>query len=84
MGMADVDRLVIDALLLDAVEGIEGLASCLTLVYTELHALTTPLASTTLVLEVIEDLGWWCGRLEAAVSPDTQNALAGIKSSDGS
>lgn len=82
MGTPDVDRLVTDALLLDAVEGLEGVASCLMLVYDELRGQQVPLASTAIVLQLLEELGWWSGRLEAAVSPSTQGSLDRIAASD--
>lgn len=82
MGTPDVDRLINDALLLDAVEGLEGVASCLMLVYDELCGQPGPLASTAIVLQLLEELGWWSGRLEAAVSSSTQDSLGRIASSD--
>lgn len=82
MSASDSDRRIVDALLLDAVEGLDEVASCLTLVYAELTHHQCPLASAPLVLDLIEKLGWWSGRMEGAVSPATKDALSRLAPSD--
>lgn len=82
MGASNADRLVTDALLLDAVEGLDAMASSLTLVYADLRHHTCPLASTAIVLELLEHVGWWSGRLDGAVSTATRDALSRLRPSD--
>lgn len=82
MGSNDIDRNVTDALLLDAIDGLEVIVSGLTVVYEELCAQRRSLASTRIVWDLFHHLGFWEGRLEGGLSVETEEALARFRASD--
>lgn len=66
-----IDSLVTDALLLDAVEGLDTIASRLAEVYDRLRGCRDGAAVAERLGGILADLGWWSGRLQGAVSTET-------------
>jgi hypothetical protein len=78
-----VDRLVTDAVLLDAVEGLDSIASRLADAYDRVAGGPKNEAEVANDLAgVLADLGWWCGRLQGAVSAETAAAVEQLASDD--
>lgn len=70
-----IDRLVTDALLLDAVEGLDSIGSRLAKVYDGLGGRPNEDAVVDRLGGILADLGWWSGRLHGAVSVETAAAV---------
>ncbi len=77
-----IDRLVTDALLLDAVEGLDSIASRLADLYDDLGHCRDQVAAAEALGGVLADLGWWSGRLQGAVSVETASAVDGLASDE--
>ncbi|MEY2472973.1 MAG: hypothetical protein QOK28_2302 [Actinomycetota bacterium] len=75
--------LLVDALLLDAVEGLDSIASRLIELYEGRNAASPESDEVALLGTVLTDLGWWRGRFQGAVSPATADELDRLVS-DGS
>lgn len=67
--------LLTDALLLDAIEGLDSIAGRLIELYDDWNATSPHSDEVVLLAGVLTDLGWWCGRFEGAVSPETVREL---------
>ncbi|HUR77045.1 MAG TPA: hypothetical protein VMZ22_03780 [Acidimicrobiales bacterium] len=65
------ELLLTDALLLDAIEGLDSIASRLVEMYDQWRSTPQHGAEAALLAGVLTDLGWWSGRFEGAVSPAT-------------
>ena len=77
-----IDRLVTDALLLDAVEGLESVASRLASLHDNLGRCRNQVGIAEALGGVLADLGWWSGRLQGAVSAETASAVYGLASDE--
>ena len=80
--MADrnTDLLLTDALLLDAVDGLDSIAGRLAELYDRMNASSANDGDVVLLATVLTDLGWWSGRFEGAISTQTMHALTGLVS----
>jgi hypothetical protein len=72
--------LLTDALLLDAVDGLESIARRLIELYDRWNQSPAHAEDASLVGEVLADIGWWSGRFQGAVSTATAGALDGLAS----
>lgn len=72
--------LLTDALLLDAIEGLESIASRLIELHDNRVATSPDSVEVASLARVLTDLGWWSGRLAGAVSPETTRRLEGLSS----
>ncbi|MGI8685706.1 MAG: hypothetical protein ACR2MO_11590 [Acidimicrobiales bacterium] len=77
-----IDRLVTDALLLDAVEGLDSIASRLACLYDDLGRCRDQVGIAANLPGILADLGWWSGRLQGAVSAETASAVDGLASDE--
>ena len=72
--------LLTDALLLDALDGIDSIADRLVELYDRWNATAGHSHDVALLASVLTDLGWWSGRFQGAISADTKDALDGLVS----
>jgi hypothetical protein len=75
MGGPALQLLLTDALLLDAVDGIDSIAARLIDLYDRWNGDPDHDDDVALLAQVLTDLGWWSGRFQCAVSTDTTVAL---------
>lgn len=80
MGGLTSRSLLTDALLLDALDGIESIASRLIELFDRWGAVGGHSEDAAVVATVLTDLGWWSGRLHGAISPETVNGLSEVVS----
>lgn len=67
--------LLTDSLLLDAVEGIDSVASRLAQLYDRWNTSPGHDDDVAVLGHALADLGWWSGRLQGAVTTDTTGAI---------
>lgn len=77
-----VDRLVTDAVLLDAIEGLDSIASRLADAYDRARSGPDRAGVTDDLAAALAALGWWCGRLQGAISAETAAAVERLASDD--
>lgn len=77
-----VNRLVTDAVLLDAVEGLDSIASRLADAYDRVAGGPNEAEVADDLATALTGLGWWCGRLQGAVSAETAAAVEHLASDD--
>lgn len=77
-----VDRLVTDAMLLDAVEGLDSIASRLADAYDRVAGGPDGAGVVDDLAAALAGLGWWCGRLQGAVSAETAAAVERLASDE--
>lgn len=82
MDAVTIDRMITDALLLDAIEGLDTIAFRLADLYDSLGRLPAETGVAESVGEILSDLGWWSGRLQGAVSTETVAALERLASDE--
>lgn len=75
------DRLVTDALLLDAADGLDAVASRLADLYRGGRRRNSAALLEDLS-RILSDLGWWSGRLLGAVSDETAAVVDRLASED--
>lgn len=74
------DRFVTDAVLLDAVEGLDSIAARLVDAYDRVVSRPDGAGVGENLAVALAELGWWCGRLEGAVTSETAAAVARLVS----
>lgn len=77
-----IDRLVTDALLLDAVGGLDSIAARLADVYDSLGSCRDEVTVAESLGRILGELGWWSGRLQGAVSTETAAAVERLASDE--
>lgn len=82
MDATAVERLVTDALLLDAVEGLDSIAARLVGLYDGGGRGRDSACFTEELGVVLSELGWWSGRLLGAVSTETAAVVDCLASDD--
>jgi hypothetical protein len=75
MNGPELQLLLTDALLLDAVEGVDAIACRLVDLYDRWNAGVRDDDDVSLLAQVLTDLGWWSGRLQGAISSATSDEL---------
>ncbi|MGH9157668.1 MAG: hypothetical protein ACRD1K_17945 [Acidimicrobiales bacterium] len=82
MDRTTLDRLLTDALLLDAVEGLDSVADRLVPLYDSFRLRRGGQATADVLGGILTDVAWWSGRLAGAVSAETAAAMDRLASDE--
>lgn len=77
-----IDRLVTDALLLDAVDGLDSVAGRLADIYDSVSGCWDKAVMAESLGGILAELGWWSGRLKGAVSTETAAVVERLASDE--